>query len=76
MRAIEFPAKMSPEKTIVLPEEIAKEVPVDTELRVMILMKDHDDDRAEEEAWNRLGIEQFFAGYAPEDSMYDNYKKP
>ncbi len=76
MRAIEFPAKMSSEKTIVLPDDIAKDIPADTELRVMILMKDYDDDRAEEEAWNRLGIEQFFAGDAPEDSIYDNYKKP
>jgi hypothetical protein len=75
MRAIEFLAKVTPEGTILVPNELAKNIPAGAKLRVMILVKE--DNLDEEDAdWERLGIEQFFAGYAPEDSMYDNYKQP
>ncbi len=72
MRAIEFPAKVSEDGKISLPEEIACEVPHDTELRVMNLLKDYDDINEEDEAWDRLSVEGFFSDDSELDKKYDN----
>jgi hypothetical protein len=68
MKALEFRATPNPEGTLSLPKEVAAQLPVGQPVRILVLVEDAD----EEQDWSRLTAEQFLAGYAPEDAIYDH----
>ncbi len=68
MKALEFKGQVSAEGIISLPEHIRWKLPPGTRVRVLILVPE---DIAEEEAWERLTLEEFFSGYSETDSVYD-----
>ncbi|NLS77810.1 MAG: hypothetical protein GXY76_11175 [Chloroflexi bacterium] len=69
MRAYELPVKIASEGTIRLPEDLAELLPRDRMLRLIILV---DESEAGERAdWAKLAAEQFLAGYAAADAVYD-----
>ncbi len=70
MRAVEFPAKMSTDGTITLPDDIKQSLSVDEDLRIVIFRRDYDD-REEELAFMRAGIDRFFADDCEADKIYD-----
>ncbi len=70
MKAYEFPAKITPEGKLELPESLLKRLPNDQMVMVIALVSEQTD--IEEQAtWNRLTSEQFFAGYDQADAIYD-----
>ena len=71
MRAYEFPTKVTPEGKLELPDTLRNLLPNDQEVRVLILVSEPED-TDEDAAWSRLAAEQFLAGYADEDAIYDN----
>ena len=71
MRAYEFPTKVTPEGQLELPDTLRNLLPNDQEVRVLILVSEPAD-TDEHAAWSRLAAEQFLAGYADEDAIYDN----
>jgi hypothetical protein len=70
MKAYESTATIGPEGKLCLPESVAKLLPVGRAARVIILVPDRSD-LNEEEAWNLMAREQFLAGYAESDAIYD-----
>jgi len=70
MKAYEFPAKVTPEGKLELPDALVKLLSDNGMVRVLILVTEPDD-LEDEAAWSRFTAEQFFAGYAEIDSVYD-----
>jgi hypothetical protein len=64
MKAVEFKGKLSDEDNMVVPAEIARQIPAGSNLRVILLWDDGDD-------WLRIGKERFADAYAPEDVVYE-----
>jgi len=71
MRAFEFQAQIGNDKTLSVPPEVAKQLPEQSPLRVIVLVDDGHDE-AEERAWIRFGNEEFLKGYAESDAIYDD----
>lgn len=67
MRAFEFRARINPDHTLKLPNEVAAQVPRDEPVRIIVLLPDPDEERE----WGRLAAEQFLQGYAESDAIYD-----
>jgi hypothetical protein len=67
MKSVRFKGKVSPDGRIVLPPEIAGELPFDIPLQVVVLWNGADDDTA----WRASAMERFAAAYAAEDSVYE-----
>ena len=67
MKTLEFEAKLDPDATLKVPEEIAAQIPKEELVRVILLMPEDDEDSD----WQRLAHEQFLLGYAESDSVYD-----
>ncbi len=63
----EFEARINPDHTLAVPDEIAAHIPVGQTIRVIVVLHDP----TEEEDWRRLALEQFFKGYAEGDAIYD-----
>jgi hypothetical protein len=55
---------------LTLPAGAADQLPRGEGLRVIILVPEETEFQ-EDDAWNRLTAEQFFAGYSQADSVYD-----
>ena len=70
MRAYELPARITAEGNIELPESSRKLLPAGKSAKVIVLVPDPSD-IAEQRAWDRLTAEQFSAGYAAADAVYD-----
>jgi hypothetical protein len=70
MKAYEFPAKVAPGGTIRVPESLVQMLPSEQTVRVMVLVSEPED-AEEQSSWSRLTAEQFLAGYAPADTVYD-----
>jgi len=72
MKTYEFPAKLNPEGKLDLPEKLLKELPINQELRVIVLVQETKDLESEENKyWSRIAIEQFFSEEDDSDSIYD-----
>ena len=76
MRAYEFPAKVTATGNLEVPTALLDLLSADQTVRVIVLVEEPSDaDRmsAEEEdaAWERLGDEEFLAGYSEADAVYD-----
>ena len=70
MQAFECVARLDKRGRIELPQKLAKRIPAQTPLRVIVLIDAGD---AEERAWDRAVQSQFFEGYAREDALYDTH---
>jgi hypothetical protein len=69
MRAVEFTIELSAKPLMEIPRDVAAQLPVSGNARVIILTSDD----ADEEQW--LGAyEQFCRDDSPEDFVYDNYQ--
>ena len=66
MKTVEFQSELTADARLRVPEEIATQIPKDETLRVIVVLPD-----GEEPNWGRATAEQFLAGYAESDSIYD-----
>ena len=69
MRVYEFPAKINPKGSLDLPDELAKLLPDDRIVRVIIVVDETTDE--EDAAWSQLAAEQLLAQYDDADEVYD-----
>ena len=65
MKAIEFEGKLVGQRSIPVPDDVARELPADSRVRVILLFDAEDPD------WRALSAERFAAAYAPEDNVYE-----
>ena len=70
IKAYEFPAKVTSEGKLEVPDALRKYLPSDRAVKVIVLFKEPAE-LAEEEAWSTITSEQFLAGYNPADAIYD-----
>jgi hypothetical protein len=70
MRSFEVPIKIRPDGKIELPQALLDQLPTDQAVRAIILLSEPTD-AEESAAWSRLTAEQFLAGYAQTDAIYD-----
>lgn len=70
MRAIEFTANLGPDRTLVIPEDAASQLPKSGKARVIVLTADDPDD----DTWRSAAYEQFMREDAPEDAVYDTWQ--
>jgi hypothetical protein len=71
MKAYEFPAKVTTEGKIELPDTILQQLSHNQQVKVIILVNEPREDQEDDKAWNRLASEQLFKGYSEEDAIYD-----
>ncbi len=71
MKAYEFPALISEEGKILLPEDLMKNLSKDQAVRVIVLVNETSDRNDEDSWWQRLAAEQMLSGYSEEDAIYD-----
>jgi hypothetical protein len=69
MKVYEFPAQITSEGTLQLPHSIRSSLSNQQTVKVILLVAESDN--TTEEDWNRLATEQFLAGYAEVDAIYD-----
>jgi len=67
MKAVEFESTVAPGGQIVLPPEVASEIPPGEQLRVVVMWEPGDFDLA----WRIAGRQRFEAAYSPEDAVYE-----
>ncbi|MFH7028728.1 MAG: hypothetical protein ACHBN1_25870 [Heteroscytonema crispum UTEX LB 1556] len=71
MKAYEFPAKVTTEGKIELPDTILQKLAHNQQVKVIILVNEPREDQEDDKAWNRLAGEQLLKGYSEEDAIYD-----
>ena len=67
MKAVEFESTVAPDGQIVLPPEVAREIPPGEQLRVVVMWEPGDFDLA----WRTAGRQRFEAAYTSEDDVYE-----
>ena len=65
MKTLEFRARVSPDRTLTVPTELAEQLNADETVRVILVVPTEDED------WDRLAAEEFLKGYAEGDAIYD-----
>ena len=70
MKAYEFSTKLTEAGTLEIPPTFAKKLPRDQGFRLILLVNEPDDVE-DDKLWYRLSTEQFFAGFAESDAIYD-----
>ena len=71
MKAYEFPALVSDEGKILLPESLKKNLSKDQAIRVIVLVDEPSDQSDENSWWQKLATQQMLSGYSEEDAIYD-----
>jgi hypothetical protein len=71
MKAYEFPANVTTEGKIELPESILQQLANNQQVKVIILVNEPTEEEQEEAAWHRLAAEQLLKGYSEDDAIYD-----
>jgi hypothetical protein len=71
MKAYEFPAQVTTEGKIELPDTILQQLSHNQQVKVIILVNEPREDEEDDKAWNRLASEQLLKGYSQEDAIYD-----
>jgi hypothetical protein len=66
VRAVEFETTVAADGQIVVPPELASEIPAGEQIRVVVMW-----DVSFGPAWRRAGRQRFEAAYAPEDVIYE-----
>ncbi|MEX2173200.1 MAG: hypothetical protein WD872_02485 [Pirellulaceae bacterium] len=69
MTTLEFEGSLGPNGTLRVPDEVASQLRSVDSFRVVVVVPGEDDD---DQAWRRLGIEQFLKDGAPGDAIYDD----
>ena len=73
MKAIEFEATLNPDDSLGVPEEVARQLPREQKLQVIVLLPESSAvDETEANEWGKLARDQFAAGYSDADSIYDS----
>jgi hypothetical protein len=67
VKALEFRTRVSANKTLVVPSEIAEQIPPEQSVQVIVLIPESPGDRE----WAHLTTEEFLAGYGEGDAIYD-----
>jgi len=67
MKAVEFESTVAPGGHIALPPEVASEIPLGEQLRVVVMW----DASSSDPAWRAAGRQRFEAAYSPEDAVYE-----
>ncbi len=70
MKAYEFPGKVTSDGRLTLPATLLELLPNNQVVRVIVLVSETSD-KEESGAWSHLTADQFFAGYAESDAIYD-----
>jgi hypothetical protein len=70
MKAYEFPARVTAEGALNLPEEIRRILRADATARVLILVEEPDEPGRGRE-WSRLAAERLLTRYTDADDIYD-----
>lgn len=70
MKAYEFPIKVSSDGMLEIPTAVSELLPRGETVRVIFLVREPED-LYEQKEWSELAAKEFFAGYAPSDSIYD-----
>ena len=70
MTAIEFQGSLTSDGTVKVPQDVVAQLSSLASFRVVVLVPEGSDE--DDEAWRRLGLTQFFQGYAESDSIYDD----
>ncbi len=68
MQAVEFMSEITKQGELPVPRHLAKNLPPAKKVRVIVLFPSDENEDAD---WSRLTAEQFLAGYAPGDAVYD-----
>jgi hypothetical protein len=72
MKAYEFPAKVTSDGRLELPDIQLEDVLFDQKVRIIVLVSEPAEvERPEDADWSRLAIEQFFADNSEADAIYD-----
>ncbi len=71
MRAYEFPAQVTTEGKIELPNTVLQQLPHNQQVKVIILVNEPSEDSEDDKAWHRLAVKQLLKGYSEEDAIYD-----
>ena len=70
MKAYEFPAQVTADGHLDLPDNLRRILQAHPVVRVLVLV-DEPIDIGGDEAWSRLGAEQLLARYGDSDDIYD-----
>jgi len=68
MNAVEFTAELNESRTLQIPREVAKDLPLSGKARIILLTGESEGDKA----WRALAYQQFLRDDAPEDAVYDS----
>jgi len=68
MTTFEFEGELRPDRTVVVPEYVAHQLPVGQPFRVVIPLAESDNDGRE---WQRMAAAEFAKAYAESDAIYD-----
>ncbi|MBD2194040.1 MULTISPECIES: hypothetical protein [Calothrix] len=71
MKAYEFPANVTDEGKIELPNAVLQKLANNQQVKVIILVNEPTEEEQEEAAWHRLAAEQLLKGYSEDDAIYD-----
>ena len=71
MKAYEFPANVTDENKIELPNAILQQLANNQQVKVIILVNEPTEEEQGEAAWHRLAAEQLLKGYSEDDAIYD-----
>jgi hypothetical protein len=67
MKSLEFKGTVAPEGQIILPPDVAQQVPRGEQVQVVLLWETNKED----DGWSNQGRERFEAAFAPEDAVYE-----
>ena len=67
MKAVEFESTIAPGGQIALPPEVANEIPLGEQVRIVVMWEPSNI----ELAWRAAGRQRFEAAYCPEDAVYE-----
>ncbi len=70
MHAIEFTTELGHEPVLIIPANVAAQLPKSGKARIIVLTGDD----AEDGEWRQGSYEQFLKEDPPEDSVYDSYR--
>lgn len=70
MKAYEFPAHITADGKLELPDAVLPRSLKNQAVRVIVLL-DETENSSEQTAWADLTASQFLAGYSPVDAIYD-----
>ncbi len=69
MRTIEFETELEGSRVLNVPENVAARLPQTGHAKVIVLLRDDEDDTL----WRHAAYAQFMKDDSPEDAVYDRY---